>query len=166
MLTDPRGVRPATLVLVGLVVGGVGWIVLRLVSAQGSSLPTVGWFSPAVLLLTAGVVLAAGYQVRKLQTGTAGPRPVSMARAARTVVLAQAAALTGAAVVGWYAAQALRYLPDLDVTSVRERMWPVLATIVAASALAVAGLVAQRWCRIDDSDRKPPPTIEAAAGAV
>ena len=165
MLNDPRGVRPAVLVMVGLVVGGVGWLVLRLLSAQGSSVPSVGWFSSVVILLASGVVLAGGYQVKKLQSGTAGPRPVSMVRAARTVVLAQAAALTGAAVVGWYAAQVLFYLPDLDVTSVRERMWPILATMAAGFGLAIAGLVAQRWCRIDDSDRKPP-TIETAAGAV
>ncbi len=165
MLNDPRGVRPAVLVMVGLVVGGVGWLVLRLLSAQGSSVPSVGWFSSVVILLASGVVLAEGYQVKKLQSGTAGPRQVSMVRAARTVVLAQAAALTGAAVVGWYAAQVLFYLPDLDVTSVREKMWPILATMAAGLGLAIAGLVAQRWCRIDDSDRKPP-TIETAAGAV
>ena len=135
MLNDPRGVRPAVLVMVGLVVGGVGWLVLRLLSAQGSSVPSVGWFSSVVILLASGVVLA------------------------------QAAALTGAAVVGWYAAQVLFYLPDLDVTSVREKMWPILATMAAGFGLAIAGLVAQRWCRIDDSDRKPP-TIETAAGAV
>ena len=55
------------------VVGGVGWLVLRLLSAQGSSVPSVGWFSSVVILLASGVVLAEGYQVKKLQSGTAGP---------------------------------------------------------------------------------------------
>ena len=56
-------------------------------------------------------------------------RPLSPLRAMRTLVLAQAAALTGALVAGWYAAQALVLLPDADVDSVRAAMLRSLARL-------------------------------------
>jgi hypothetical protein len=152
MLSDPRGIRPRTLVVVALVAGGLGWAFLRLLMVWGVGLPIVGWMSAVILLFTAAAVVAAGIPVKRLQAGKPGLKPVGMLRAARTVVLAQAAALTGSAVVGWYAAQALLLVADLDIPSVREHLWPVLATCAAGVVLAVAGMITQRWCRIDESD--------------
>ena len=71
----------------------------------------------------------------------------------RTLVLAQAAALTGALVAGWYAAQALVLLPDADVDSVRAAMLRSLAVCVSGVLMIVAGLLVQAMCRIDDQDR-------------
>lgn len=153
MTSDPHGVRPNLLAVVVLVAGVLGYVVLRLVAATGTGLPAVGWMSSVVLLFIAGGVLAAGLPIKRLQEGRPGPRPVGMLRAARTVVLAQACALTGAAVMGWYAAQGVILLGDVDIPSVRDRLWPVAATVLAGLLVAVAGLVVQRWCRIDDSDR-------------
>lgn len=152
MTSDPRGVRPNLLVLVVLVAGVLGYVVLRLVVANGTGLPAVGWMSSVVLFFIAGGILAAGLPIKRLQDGRPGPRPVGMLRAARTVVLAQASALTGAAVMGWYAAQGVILLGDADMPSVRDRLWPVAATVLAGLLLAICGLVVQRWCRIDDSD--------------
>lgn len=152
MTSDPRGVRPNLLALVVLVAGALGYGVLRLVVAGGTGLPVVGWMSPVVLIFLSGAILAAGLPIKRLQEGRPGPRPVGMLRAARTVVLAQASALTGAAVVGWYAAQGAVLLGDADIPTVRDRLWPVIATVLAGLLLSIAGLVVQRWCRIDDSD--------------
>ena len=71
----------------------------------------------------------------------------------RTLVLAQAAALTGALVTGWYAAQVLVLLPDFDVDS--QRTLGVRAAALAAGGvlLAIAGLVAQGMCRVDGDPR-------------
>jgi hypothetical protein len=65
--------------------------------------------------MAAGVYWA-GVPVQKMREGSAD-KPISPLRAARTLVLAQAAALAGSALVGWYAAQALLLLPDLDIES-------------------------------------------------
>ena len=73
-------------------------------------------------------------------------------RAARTLVLAQAAALTGAAVLGWYAGQLVCALADLNLDHNRALVWPLSVTSGAGLVLAVAGLATQRMCRIP----KPP----------
>jgi hypothetical protein len=39
----------------------------------------------------------------------------------------------------------------------RSRILPLLALVAAALALAAAGLVAQRWCRIDPPDEDDEP---------
>ena len=87
-------------------------------------------------------VYCAGLPVRRFLRGEA-TRPLSPLRAMRTLVLAQAAALTGALVAGWYAAQALVLLPDADVDSVRAAMLRSLAVCVSGVLLVVAGLLVQ-----------------------
>lgn len=155
MFGDARGVRPVVLAVIAAVVGVAGWLVDRLLAAYGAGLPQVSWLSSVVLLFTAAVILVAGVQVKRLKEGRPGPNPVSPLRAARTVVLAQAAALTGAAVVGWYVAMFLTLLPNSDIPSVRGGLWPTAGTILAGLVLAGVGLLVQRWCRIDDSDQPP-----------
>ena len=97
-------------------------------------------------------VYCAGLPIRRFLRGEA-TRPLSPLRAMRTLVLAQAAALTGALVAGWYAAQALVLLPDADVDSVRAAMLRSLAVCVSGVLMIVAGLLVQAMCRIDDQDR-------------
>jgi hypothetical protein len=71
----------------------------------------------------------------------------------RTVVLAQASALTGAFVAGWYLAQMLVLLPDLDVASVRSQVWRLVALGVGGVLMVVAGLLVQAMCRVDQDHR-------------
>jgi hypothetical protein len=141
------GVRWRHLVSVAVVVCVLAYAALRLTG--GATTPSGGWLLVAVLVVMATVVYVAGLPVRRMRLGRPG-MPVSPLRAARTLVLAQAAALSGAGLVGWYAAQALRLAPDLDVASQRTRMWPVLAQVAASVALVASGLLVQRMCRIDD----------------
>jgi hypothetical protein len=72
------------------------------------------------------------------------------------VVLAKAAAYAGAALAGWYAAQALVIVPD--VVGVRRTRFAlaVLATL-AAVAVSGAGFVVQRWCRVPPDDEEAGP---------
>ena len=97
-------------------------------------------------------VRRAGLPVRRFLRGQA-TRPLSPIRAARTLVLAQAAALTGAGVLGFYAAQLALVLPDIDLPSYRSLMWRLLGLCLGAVLLAAAGMATQRMCRIDGGER-------------
>jgi hypothetical protein len=152
------GIRVQTLVLVGVGMTAVAWLALRWLSSGGSPVPEPGWIGAVAMLFLGGGLLLAGWQVRKVRDGLSHPA-VTPLRAARTLVLGQAGALTGAVLVGWYAANALVLLPDADVESQRGRIWLFVLHAVVALLLAVAGMVVQTWCRVrprDDEDEDRP----------
>lgn len=161
-MVSSGGVRVRHLVVITLVVGLVGVVVLRLI---GGPVPNPGWAGVVLLLFMAVGVFFAALPVKRLRERRASS-PGSALRAARSLVLAQAAALTGAGLLGWYAAQALSLLPDLDVDSQRSRMWLLIGHALAALVLIVSGLVAQRICRIDPPDPGGPGERAASAGGV
>jgi hypothetical protein len=147
-------VRATTLVLAAVGMTVLVWLVLRLMSSGGSSVPEPGWVGAAAMLFLGGGLLVAGWQVRKVRDGLPNPA-VTPLRAARTLVLGQAGALTGSVLVGWYLANVLVLLPDADVESQRGRIWPFLVHAVVAVLLAAAGMLVQAWCRLrprDDED--------------
>ncbi|MEI2766374.1 MAG: DUF3180 domain-containing protein [Dermatophilaceae bacterium] len=146
-----EGVRARHLVGTALVIGAGGYGLLR-AAGGASALPSPGWAGVLLLVVMAAGVYAAGLPVRRLRAGRPTAR-MSPLRAARTLVLAQAAALSGAGLVGWYAAQALLLVPDLDVDSQRSRLWPLLALAAAGVLLVVSGMLVQRMCRLDDDER-------------
>jgi uncharacterized membrane protein len=148
------GIRVTTLVLTGLAVLVIAWLVLRSV-AGATGLPDPGWVGLAVMLFLGGGLLVAGWQVRKVRDGEAQAH-VTPLRAARTLVLGQAGALTGAALVGWYLANVLVLLPDADVQSQRDRIWPYVFHALVALGLSVASMVVQRWCRVRPRDEDEP----------
>lgn len=147
-----RGVRVSMLVALALVVAAVGLVALRL---TGGGVPNPGWSGVVLLVFMAVGVFFAGLPVRRLRLGRPG-KPVSPLRAARTLVLAQAAALTGAGLIGWYAAQAISLSADLDIESQRARVWLLGGHAAAAVLLVVCGLITQRNCRLDGDDHDPP----------
>lgn len=155
---NPRdGIRVTTLVIVALVTAVVAWLGLQWWLSSGPSLPDQGWLGLIAMVALAGVLLVHGWPVKKLRDGTT-ERFVSPLRAARTLVLAQAGALTGAALTGWYAAGVLVLLPDADIESVRTQIWVLFAHAVGSVGLAVAGMVVQSWCRLlprDENDEQP-----------
>lgn len=159
MVNDGRGLRLSHLAGVALVVGGLSWIGWRIYLDRGGLLPPSPWVSSALLVVMAALVFAAGLPVRRFLKGQA-TKTLSPIRAARTLVLAQAAALTGAGVLGYYAAQVALVLPDLDIPSYGVLIWRLGALCLGAILLAAAGMATQRMCRIDsgedrdrDSDR-------------
>ena len=154
---DRRGERRTRRVLrlvllVALLTTAVAWIGLQLWFGSGHALPGASWGGAVLIVFMAVGVYCAGLPIRRFLRGEA-TRPLSPLRAMRTLVLAQAAALTGALVAGWYAAQALVLLPDADVDSVRAAMLRSLAVCVSGVLMIVAGLLVQAMCRIDDQDR-------------
>jgi len=149
--------RPRTLALVAVAVALGGWLLLRALESRGIIPPPVPWLVAAVELVISGVVLAMGWAVRQYLHGD---RPtLDPIRAARTAVLAKASCLTGAMLAGWYGAQVLVVLGDLDLGPQRERAIGAGAATAGALVLAVAGVIVEGWCRVP-----PPPAGDPAGG--
>ena len=155
-MNDGGGLRWSQVAAIALVVGLLSWLGWRLYLNAGHLLGPSSWVSPVLLVAMAVLVVSAGLPVRRFLRGEAR-KPLSPIRAARTLVLAQAAALTGSALVGWYAAQALHALADLSLPDYRTLLWQQLAECAAAVLLAGAGMATQRMCRVErpprDDDR-------------
>lgn len=157
------GLRVRWLITLAIAAATLGWGVLALVENGGGVVGRVAWPVAVTLVLLAAVVLWFGWAVRRY---TQGRRPsLSGLRAARTLVLAQSAALTGAALTGWYLAHVLLVAGDLDVAALRSKaLWAGLAAL-AAVTLTVAGVVVERWCRVRGSDGDDDGTPPRSASA-
>lgn len=150
-----NGIGTKTLALVAVVTTVLGFLVAVLVTRDGTLLQRPPWVAGLLLVVMGGLVLWLARPVRRhLRSGRR--TSVDALRAARTVVLAQAGALTGAAAAGWYLGQLLALLADLSLVANRERLLPFGLMTVASLLLAGAGLLAQAWCRIDESDDDRP----------
>ena len=142
--------------LVGVAVlsAGVAAAGLRIAESRGATLlpiPPLAWL---LVLLIAAIVAGLGWNVRQY---TRGKRPgLDVLIAARTVVLATASGYTGALLTGWYAAQVLVTLGDLQIDSRRDVAVSAAIAVGAAIVLAAVGLVVERWCEVrppdDDGD--------------
>lgn len=177
-MTDGQGVRWRAVPLVTAVSAAASWLILAVWRDAGGEPLRLPWVGLVPLLLLSAAVLVAAWQVRRyarhgLDPGrtepkSAGgppdrpvrlaagsgppPRRVSPQRARGTLVAAQASALGGAALTGWYLANVLLQLPNADVPSVRDLVLRAAASALAALVLAVSGMVAQSWCRLPEDD--------------
>lgn len=167
-MTEVSGVRATVVLLVSIISTVVCVLLLRGWQTLGNGLPDVPWIATAPLGLLVLLVLISGWQVRRYarfrhRDGSSArpPQRISPERARGTLVAAQAAALGGGALLGWYLAIALLRLPNADVVSVRDQVIRAAVCAGVALALAGAGLLAQHWCRLppgehDDTDDEPP----------
>lgn len=151
MVRGGRGVSIRLVMLVGLVVAALAYPGLRVWTGRGHELPPTSWGSVIVLVFMAFGVFFAALPIRRFLRGQAR-KPLNPLRAMRTLVLAQAAALTGALVAGWYLAQVLVLWPDLDIGSVRAVAVRLAALAAGGVLMAIAGLLAQAMCRVDRDD--------------
>ncbi|NTW39536.1 MAG: DUF3180 domain-containing protein [Cellulomonadaceae bacterium] len=149
------------LVAVAAVATVVSYGLLRIAESRGAALLPPPLLSSAVVLLIAAVVVSLGWAVRQF---TRGKRPgMDPLVAARTVVLATASAYTGALLTGWYAAQVLAVVGDLEIDSRRDVAVAAGLALLCTVVLSVVGLVVERWCEV-----KPPedgPGVEAGSAA-
>jgi hypothetical protein len=147
MRRTPIGSLIAVLVAVAV----VGWLVLRALEARSVYLPLVPWLVDVAILALAGAVFWSGWTVRSYQNGK---RPsLDGLRAARTLVLAKAAALTGALLGGWYLAQVLVVLGDLAIEPRRDRAVAAGIAVLCSVGLSVVGLVVEKFCELPPSDK-------------
>lgn len=152
-MTTTRGTTVLAVAAVSLV---LSWAGIRAALDLGWALPSPPWPVVAVIVLLAVGTLAAAWPIRQWTAGNRDRR-VDPLRAARTVALAKASVLTGAVVTGFWGAFALTVLPRVEVPAQTERAVATLLAVVASVALLVAGLLAERWCRIppEDDNRDP-----------
>jgi hypothetical protein len=141
-----RPTSKGSLLLVAVVVGVVAWSALRLVERSGGLPLPLPWTALGGMLVLVAAVVAAGWPVRRWTRGDR-TRRLDALQAARTLVLARAAAYAGAALTGFYAAQGLLALPNLDVEPRRERLLMAALAMGCALLMVVAGLVVEHWCR-------------------
>ena len=146
-------IRVLVLTFVGVTF--LGTLVLRALAARGVRLAPVAWIEYVAILALAGLIFAMGWAVRAYQKGR---KPdLDPLRAARTFVLAKAAALTGAILAGRYLAAVLDVVGDLDIAAQRDRAIAAGIAAVCSLVLAVVGLVVEKFCEL------PPPDEDATA---
>jgi Protein of unknown function (DUF3180) len=138
--------RILTAVLIALASTAICWVALDLWAGSGGNPPPLSWVAVFVVVALVLVVIAAGLPVRRWMHGQR-ERVLDPLVAARTAVLAKAAAYGGALIGGWYLSQAVLVLPDL-VGARRQRFIIALVAAALAAGLSVAGFVVQRWCKI------------------
>ena len=147
-MVNNRGVTIRLALLVGLVATAFGYLVLRIWTGRGGAMPPASWGALLVLVFMAFGVFFAALPVRRFLRGQAR-KSLNPIRAMRIVVLAQASALTGALITGWYLSQMLLLVPDLDIASRRALALRLAALAVGGVLMVVAGLLAQAMCRVD-----------------
>lgn len=126
----------------------VGWLVSMLALNSGR-VPVAVPFTMTVVCLVGGAVsLALGWTVRAYKKGD---RPhLDAGRAVATAAYAQACAYAGAVLAGGLVGYALAL--DWGHGPRRSIAIEALVSALAALALLVAGVVAERWCRTEDHD--------------
>lgn len=165
-MTPVQGVRPGTGVIVAVLSAMACWLLLQVMRSLGGDYPVITWMGLVPLVALAVLVLVMCWQIRRYVRGKGTLRP-SPQRGRGTLVGAQAAALGGAALLGWYVANALVHLPNADVPSQQVHLTWALVHAGAALVLSIAGFVGQAWCRIppgDDDDDDSAPEGDLAYG--
>ena len=142
----PARILPA--VITAIVAAVIAWLGLDLWASSGGDALPLPWTAVAGTVALALVVISAGVPVRQWIRGRRSLDPLV---AARTAVLAKAAAYGGALLAGWYAAQAIDILPDV-VGDRRLRLILAISAAVAAVGISAAGFVVQEWCRVPKQD--------------
>lgn len=148
-----RRTGPAALFGLAVVGAAGGWLLQVGLASAGAPtyIPPPTLYS--VLFVLAAGMLLLGRPVRRLVRGTT-TRHVDPFFAMRVLMLAKASSLTGALLVGAVAAWLVYAITRSDSIAT-PAFWPDIVTGVGATALGVAGLIVEWWCRIppqDDAD--------------
>jgi len=151
--------RLRDLAAVAAVTAVLAWLALR---QWYGDLPELRWFVPLSLALLAFAEAVTASQLRARIRGVPGSRPVQPLVAARSLALAKASALVGAAMVGVWAGLLLHTVPRLSYLAAAgdDTRIGVLG-VVASASLVGAALWLEYCCRTpkpppDDADQRPP----------
>ena len=134
-----------------------GWLVVVVCNAFGLTAPQVPWTAPIGLVLITALVGGLAYSThQRLQVRRERMPPE---RAVAFLVLGKASALAGAVVAGGYLVFALMFVSRFDAEAPRERVIRSVVAVVAGVALAVAGMLLERACKVpglDDDEHDDP----------
>ena len=153
----PRGsirLTPPRALLVAALFGAVGgWLVVVICNAVGLTAPQVPWTAPVGLVLITALVGGLAYSTH--QRLHVRRERILPERAVALLVLGKASALAGAVVAGGYLVFALMFVSRFDAEAPRERVIRSAVAVLAGVALAVAGMLLERACKVpgfDDED--------------
>lgn len=140
---------------------GAGLVAYALVALLPVTLPAMPWTLPAAIGAVAVAVVLLALSLRRRLRGGVGVTPVHPIAAARTVVLAKSCSHGGALLAGAYAGVAVHLA--LRYVSEARRVDALVSALsaVAALALMAAGLLLERFCRVQSPDDDPPPAPRA-----
>jgi hypothetical protein len=147
-MTERGSVAPTRvrdLLAIAVVGTGLGWLAIR---EWYGDLPRLRWFVPLSLALLACAEVLAGSQLRARIRRRPGTEPVQPLVAARSLALAKASAIVGAAMAGLWAGLLLFTVPRLDYLAAagNDTRTGVIG-VVAALALVGAALWLEFCCR-------------------
>jgi len=144
---------PGSVVLAGVVGAVLGFTLQAVLAAMSVPKVRPEYTVSLSLALLAVIVIALAVPIRRATHATP-PRRVDPFHATRVVMLAKASSLVGAFLGG----AAVGFLVDLlarPVDVAADLVLRVVAALVAAAILLVAGLVAEFLCRVPPDDRGP-----------
>ena len=144
-ITPPRALAVAA--LFGAL---AGWLVVAAANSFDLVAPPVPWTAPVGLFLITALVGVIAYSTH--QRIHVRRQRIEPQRAVAFLVLGKASALAGALVAGGYLTYALMFITRLDAVAPRDRVIKSAVAAVAGIALAVAGLLLERACRVPKSD--------------
>ena len=153
-ITPPRALAVAA--LFGAL---AGWLVVAAANSFDLVAPQVPWTAPVALFLIAALVGVIAYTTH--QRIHVRRERIEPQRAVAFLVLGKASALAGALVAGGYLTYALMFITRLDAVAPRDRVIKSAVAAVAGIALAVAGLLLERACRVPKSDDEEVEDAEA-----
>jgi apolipoprotein N-acyltransferase len=145
---------PRRALVVAAVFGALaGWLVVVAANALDLLPPRVPWSAPIGLAVFAALVAALARSTRqRLQVRREWIEP---RRAVAFLVLGKACALAGAAVAGGYLGFAIMFVTRIDADTPRDRVIRSAVVVLAAVALALAGLRLERACKVPDDEDDP-----------
>jgi hypothetical protein len=142
--------RPATLVLLAVAGGAIGWLLEMVLVTMGSRAVVPPLTLAVTLIALAAVALALAWPIRQSVRGTVRRR-IDPFQATRVVVLAKASSLCGALLAG-VGLGILAFLASRPVVASTDSLWLAGVTAIGAVVLLIAGLVAELWCTIPPDD--------------
>jgi hypothetical protein len=150
--------RLRDLAVVAVVTAVIVWLALR---QWYGDIPRLRWFVPLSLALLAFVEAVSASQLRARIRGVPGTRPVQPLVAARSLALAKASALVGAAMVGAWSGLLLYTVPRLSyLAAVGDDTRIGVVGVIASASLVGAALWLEYCCRTpnppDEADQRPP----------
>lgn len=155
----------AGILVIAAVIGGVsGFVLDTMLTAMGRATFVPAASLPTVLALLGAVIVILAVPVFRATRGRS-ERRIDPFRALRIAMLAKASSLLGAAALG-FGVGLLAFLSSRPATPSLGSMGSIIATVVCAVVLVVAGLVAEQLCtlRKDDDDDTPGNTPAGPVG--